>query len=82
MTIEEKILKKLFNMDGELCVAMDDVMDFERKKKPDYVSVKLFGNVAELYSVLHHELEDLFITSKELSEEDIIVLKKEGYEWQ
>lgn len=84
MIFEEQLLKKLFDLDGNLCMGGASDFDLEIKDSPDYdlVTVKLNGNKAELYSRPHRKFEDVLEEIAELSDEDIASLKKAGYKWQ
>lgn len=81
MLFEEKLLKKLFNMDGDLCTGGKSDFDFEIKGPPGFVIIKLNGKKAELYSRPHRKFGDVLEDSKELSDGDIVELKNQGYEW-
>ena len=81
MLLEEKLLKKWFDLDGELSSGGSSDFDFEIKGSPGYVIIKLNGNKAELYSRPNSKFNDVLKDVKELSDEDITALKNEGYEW-
>lgn len=80
--VEEKLLKKLFHLDGDLLTGGPSNFDFKTQDSPGYVIVKLKGNTAELYSRPHRKFDDVLERIKQLSEDDIDVLKKEGYVWE
>lgn len=81
MVLEERLLKKWFDMDGDLSTTGYSDFDFEIKGAPGYVIIQLNGNKAELYSRPHKKFNDVLEKVVELSDEDISSLKNEGYEW-
>lgn len=78
MFLEEKILKKMFDIKGKLSTGNKFEFEFETLYD-GHVKIKLNGNKVELYSFVE---SDFYLEQeKELSREDAIALKEEGYKW-
>ena len=78
MSIEEKLLKKLFGINGELSTTGESDFDFQTLTN-GYVMIKLNGTKAELYT--SNEWDYCLEEVKELSGEEVKALKNEGYTW-
>lgn len=83
MFFEEQLLKKLFNLDGELFLGGVSDFDFNIKNSPDfeYANIRLRGNKAELRCSPHPKIEAVLEGVAELSFEEIARLKKDGYKF-
>lgn len=77
MFLEEKLLKKLFYLDGILCTGGNSDFDFRLENNNGYALIKLNKDKAELYLGNSDNLEAV----KTLSNENITGLKAEGYNW-
>lgn len=83
MLFEEELLKRLFDLEGELILGGLSDFDFKLKDSDEfeYANIRLKGNKAKLYCTSHPKFEASLEGVSELNYEDIARLKKDGYKF-